>query len=120
MKKLILWAIVPIVVAACAFAYWLGPDLFARQTLTIANESERAVTVTIYDHAWTVTPGETVEDRFAAEGDAHFEIVDAGSGETLATPGYLTSGMAQCHAITIGESVDYLSGLDENCEPAGN
>ena len=102
MKKLILWAIVPIVVAACAFAYWLGPDLFARQTLTIANESERAVTVTIYDHAWTVTPGET------------------GSGETLATPGYLTSGMAQCHAITIGESVDYLSGLDENCEPAGN
>jgi ABC-type thiamine transport system substrate-binding protein len=115
MKRLILWAIVPIVIVACALAYWLGPDLFARQTLTIANESERAVTVMIYDHVWTMTPGETVEDRFAAEGDAHFEVVDASTGETLATPGYLTSGMAQCHVITIRESVDYLSGLDENC-----
>ena len=115
MKRHILWAIVPIVIATCGLAYWLGPDLFARQTLTITNESERAVTVSIYDHAWTVTPGETVEDRFAAEGDAHFEVVDAGSGETLATPGYLTSGMAQCHVITISETVDYLSGLDENC-----
>jgi heme/copper-type cytochrome/quinol oxidase subunit 2 len=60
MKRLILWAIVPIVIVACALAYWLGPDLFARQTLTIANESERAVTVMIYDHVWTMTPGETV------------------------------------------------------------
>lgn len=115
MKRFILWAIVAIVIAACALAYWLVPDMFARQTLTIANESERAVTVTIYDHAWMVTPGERVEDKFAAKGDAHFEIVDAGTGEILATPGYLTSGMAQCHVITIRESVDYLSGLDENC-----
>ncbi|MBU1288625.1 MAG: hypothetical protein KJ871_12965 [Alphaproteobacteria bacterium] len=120
MKRLILWTIVPIVIVASALAYWLGPDVLATQTLTITNESERAVTVTIYDHAWTVTPGETVEDKFAAEGDAHFEIVDAGTGETLATPGYLTSGMAQCHVITIRKTVDYLSGLDENCEPAGN
>ena len=120
MKRLILLAIVPIVIAACALAYWLGHDVFARQTLTITNESERAVTVTIYDHAWTVTPGETVADRFAAEGDAHFEIVDAGTGKSLANAGYLTSGMAQCHVLTIRETVDYLSGLDENCEPAVN
>ena len=120
MKRLILWTIVPIVIVACALAYWLGPDVLATQTLTIANKSERAVTVTVYDHAWTVMPGETVVDKFEAEGDAHFEIVDADTGETRATPGYLTSGMAQCHVITIGEIVDYASGLDDNCEPAGN
>ena len=95
MKRLILWTIVPIVIVASALAYWLGPDVLATQTLTIANKSERAVTVTVYD-------------------------VDADPGETRATPGYLTSGMAQCHVITIGEIVDYASGLDDNCEPAGN
>ncbi|WP_340691201.1 hypothetical protein [Hyphomonas sp.] len=115
MKKIIPWAIVPVAVVACAIGYWAGPDLLSLQTVTITNDSENPVTVTVYDDAWTVAPHERQVERFSARGDAHFRILDVATGHEISAEGYLTSGMAQCHTITIGEQVTYDSALTTSC-----
>lgn len=100
---------------AWAIGFWMGPDLFSLQTVSIANDSDKLVTVSVEDQSWTVDPGGRVLDRFRADGDWHSEILGTAPWRGIAAAGYLTSGMTQCRNITTSEAFVYDATRDIVC-----
>ena len=95
--------------AACiSVAYWLALTFFSFQTLVIQNDSDAAIAITVYDLSWTVEADGRVVKHFRSDkGDAHFTILNWDTQDKVGDAAYLTSGMTQCHTITVNDQSDY-------------